>query len=108
MDVILMALFLFGYMYIMYWIFQYIMKLTSTKTDEYVIILLPGWLITAATSTLTVFFLPNELPGKIYFKIIMFLSIVITVFILILLLIRLINKDIYKKISDYLKKTNSV
>jgi hypothetical protein len=105
MDVILGALLGFLYLYGMFFLFRKITRIMEKKTNDFVKQILPGWLIVALTCAFIN--LVSDLPGTIYFNIMLYVSLsIISILLFLLLIVKNININMYNWIIEKLRKND--
>ncbi|MGE7674619.1 hypothetical protein ACQKMV_13715 [Lysinibacillus sp. NPDC094403] len=87
MDILLSVLIVIAYVGLMYYIFGLLTKLMKQKSSDFMVQILPGWILIMVSSSGVLLLAPHYLTYQIIFKLIMFTSVGICLISLFLLIV---------------------
>lgn len=108
MSVILSAVILYLYMWTCLYIFNGVLKYMSSVSSDYIIKILPSFIIMALFSRIAITIYPQFLYGEQLLQLFFYLSGIKSLILIIALLIKPLNKSKYDSIMAAIKKDSNI
>lgn len=104
MELILGAGILLIYIYGVYYLFNKLTKVIAGRTDDFVIQIVPSWIIVLISSILIALIIKENLSVYLIFYGVFYFSIIVTSSLFVLyFIIRLLNPSFYEKIINKIR-----
>ena len=104
MSVIVSATILYLYMWTCLYFFDGLLKYMSRVNSDYIIQILPSFIVISLFSKIAIHIYPEFLYGEQLLKLIFYLSGIKSLILIVLILIKPFNKSIYYSVMKAIKK----
>ena len=108
MFVIISGIILLVYLYTLCYFFEISFRFTSKITADFILQILPIWLLILIVNSLVIYIYPTYLYGFLLFDLIYYTSLGICLLSIVLLTIKIFNKEVYDTLIIKIKSNRNI